>query len=76
MKRLPISFFVSCYGEQPQFVNVCFWYIPPSLRGKENSPDYKEKLAKVDATPYIYIYTVTKRGLVAFDNVKLHCVQN
>ncbi|XP_063064213.1 cysteine sulfinic acid decarboxylase [Engraulis encrasicolus] len=35
---------------EPQFVNVCFWYIPPSLRGKENSPDYKEKLAKVPST--------------------------
>uniref|UniRef100_A0AAR2J6D1 Cysteine sulfinic acid decarboxylase n=1 Tax=Pygocentrus nattereri TaxID=42514 RepID=A0AAR2J6D1_PYGNA len=32
---------------EPQFVNVCFWFIPPSLRGKENSPDYQEKLAKV-----------------------------
>uniref|UniRef100_A0A4W4H3Q5 Cysteine sulfinic acid decarboxylase n=1 Tax=Electrophorus electricus TaxID=8005 RepID=A0A4W4H3Q5_ELEEL len=32
---------------EPQFVNVCFWYIPPSLRGKENSADYKDKLAKV-----------------------------
>ncbi|XP_055045197.2 cysteine sulfinic acid decarboxylase isoform X1 [Misgurnus anguillicaudatus] len=30
-----------------QFVNVCFWYIPPSLRGKENSTDYQEKLSKV-----------------------------
>uniref|UniRef100_A0A8B9KGZ0 Cysteine sulfinic acid decarboxylase n=1 Tax=Astyanax mexicanus TaxID=7994 RepID=A0A8B9KGZ0_ASTMX len=32
---------------QPQFVNVCFWFIPPSLRGKENSADYQDKLAKV-----------------------------
>uniref|UniRef100_A0A8C1ULI4 Cysteine sulfinic acid decarboxylase n=1 Tax=Cyprinus carpio TaxID=7962 RepID=A0A8C1ULI4_CYPCA len=29
------------------FVNVCFWFIPPSLRGKENSADYQESLSKV-----------------------------
>uniref|UniRef100_A0A3B3UCT2 Cysteine sulfinic acid decarboxylase n=1 Tax=Poecilia latipinna TaxID=48699 RepID=A0A3B3UCT2_9TELE len=32
---------------QPQFVNVCFWFIPPSLRGKEKNADYQNKLAKV-----------------------------
>uniref|UniRef100_A0A8C9VG75 Cysteine sulfinic acid decarboxylase n=1 Tax=Scleropages formosus TaxID=113540 RepID=A0A8C9VG75_SCLFO len=32
---------------EPQFVNVCFWYIPPSLRGKEGNNDYQEKLSKV-----------------------------
>ncbi|KAM9342459.1 cysteine sulfinic acid decarboxylase-like [Pholidichthys leucotaenia] len=31
----------------PEFVNVCFWYIPPSLRGKGGSEDYQERLAKV-----------------------------
>uniref|UniRef100_A0A8D3CVH2 Cysteine sulfinic acid decarboxylase n=1 Tax=Scophthalmus maximus TaxID=52904 RepID=A0A8D3CVH2_SCOMX len=30
-----------------KFVNVCFWYIPPSLRGKEGNADYQERLAKV-----------------------------
>lgn len=29
-------------------MNVCFWFIPPSLRGKEGTEDYQEKLAKVD----------------------------
>uniref|UniRef100_A0A8C1I2U4 Cysteine sulfinic acid decarboxylase n=1 Tax=Cyprinus carpio carpio TaxID=630221 RepID=A0A8C1I2U4_CYPCA len=29
------------------FVNVCFWFIPPSLRRKENSADYQESLSKV-----------------------------
>ncbi|KAI2649538.1 Cysteine sulfinic acid decarboxylase [Labeo rohita] len=28
------------------FVNVCFWFIPPSLRGKENNPDYQERMVK------------------------------
>nr|ALX34911.1 cysteine sulfinate decarboxylase [Paralichthys olivaceus] len=32
---------------QPEFVNVCFWYIPPSLRGKEGDSDYQDRLAKV-----------------------------
>ncbi|XP_049739204.1 cysteine sulfinic acid decarboxylase isoform X2 [Elephas maximus indicus] len=32
---------------EPEFVNVCFWFVPPSLRGKQESPDYSEKLAKV-----------------------------
>ncbi|KAB1269520.1 Cysteine sulfinic acid decarboxylase [Camelus dromedarius] len=32
---------------EPEFVNVCFWFVPPSLRGKKGSPDYSERLAKV-----------------------------
>ncbi|XP_041953066.1 cysteine sulfinic acid decarboxylase [Alosa sapidissima] len=32
---------------EPTFVNTCFWYIPPSLRGKENSADYQDRLSKV-----------------------------
>ncbi|KAG8518343.1 Cysteine sulfinic acid decarboxylase [Galemys pyrenaicus] len=32
---------------EPEFVNVCFWFVPPSLRGKQESPDYSERLAKV-----------------------------
>lgn len=32
---------------EPEFVNLCFWYKPPSLRGKEQSEDYEERLAKV-----------------------------
>uniref|UniRef100_A0A1A8LWU9 Cysteine sulfinic acid decarboxylase n=1 Tax=Nothobranchius pienaari TaxID=704102 RepID=A0A1A8LWU9_9TELE len=31
----------------PEFVNVCFWFIPPSLRGKEGNADYPSRLAKV-----------------------------
>lgn len=33
--------------ENPECTNICFWYIPPSLRGKEDEPDYIEKLHKV-----------------------------
>lgn len=31
----------------PECTNVCFWYIPPSLRGQENQPDFNERLHKV-----------------------------
>ncbi|XP_067095464.1 cysteine sulfinic acid decarboxylase [Osmerus mordax] len=33
--------------EKPQYVNVCFWFIPPSLRGRNKDADYQERLAKV-----------------------------
>ncbi|XP_006883948.1 PREDICTED: cysteine sulfinic acid decarboxylase isoform X3 [Elephantulus edwardii] len=32
---------------EPEFVNVCFWFVPPSLRGKQESPDYNQRLAQV-----------------------------
>ncbi|KAM5332673.1 cysteine sulfinic acid decarboxylase isoform 2-T8 [Glossophaga mutica] len=32
---------------EPEFVNVCFWFLPPSFRGKQKSLDYSERLAKV-----------------------------
>ncbi|XP_065510438.1 cysteine sulfinic acid decarboxylase isoform X2 [Caloenas nicobarica] len=32
---------------EPEFVNLCFWFVPPSLRGREGSPDYWLKLGKV-----------------------------
>ncbi|XP_034731661.1 cysteine sulfinic acid decarboxylase isoform X3 [Etheostoma cragini] len=32
---------------EPEFVNVCFWFIPPSIRGKEGNKDYQDRLAKV-----------------------------
>ncbi|XP_018323073.1 cysteine sulfinic acid decarboxylase [Agrilus planipennis] len=31
----------------PEFTNICFWYIPPSLRNRKSDKDYKEKLNKV-----------------------------
>ncbi|KAK2707943.1 hypothetical protein QYM36_015579 [Artemia franciscana] len=31
----------------PEFVNVCFWYIPKRLQGQENSLDYNENLHKI-----------------------------
>lgn len=32
---------------EPEFVNVCFWFVPPSLRGKKESPDYSQRLSQV-----------------------------
>ncbi|KAM5289410.1 cysteine sulfinic acid decarboxylase isoform 1-T1 [Ctenodactylus gundi] len=32
---------------EPEFVNVCFWFVPPSLRGKQDSPEYSQKLSRV-----------------------------
>lgn len=32
---------------EPECTNVCFWYVPPSLRGQQHRPDYHERLHKV-----------------------------
>lgn len=32
---------------EPEFLNVCFWFVPPSLRGQQRSPDYSQRLAQV-----------------------------
>lgn len=48
---LNFSIFVS--NAQPQFVNICFRFIPPSMRGKEGNADYQERLAKVGFLLYI-----------------------
>jgi hypothetical protein len=32
---------------QPEHTNVCFWYIPQSLRGVPDSPERREKLHRV-----------------------------
>lgn len=32
---------------QPEFLNLCFWFIPPSLRGQESSLEFWDKLGKV-----------------------------
>ncbi|KAF1584115.1 Cysteine sulfinic acid decarboxylase, partial [Eudyptes moseleyi] len=32
---------------EPEFINLCFWFVPPSLRGREGSPGYWPSLGKV-----------------------------
>lgn len=29
---------------QPEFMNICFWYLPQSLLGCEEEPDYRDRL--------------------------------
>ncbi|CAH1774812.1 unnamed protein product [Owenia fusiformis] len=33
--------------DQPECTNVCFWYIPPRLRGQEETPEWWADLGKV-----------------------------
>jgi hypothetical protein len=33
--------------QEPECTNMCFWYIPPSLQGQEDQPDFNERLHKV-----------------------------
>lgn len=33
--------------DNPQCTNICFWFIPDSLKGKENDVDFNEKLHKI-----------------------------
>ncbi|XP_063307896.1 glutamate decarboxylase 1-like [Pelobates fuscus] len=35
------------FPEEPEHTNVCFWYIPPSLRGIQRDYEWKAKLHKV-----------------------------
>lgn len=37
----------ACVCVQPQHTNVCFWYIPPSLRGMPDGDERREKLHRV-----------------------------
>ena len=34
-------------NDEPECVNVCFWYIPERLRGKEMSKELMQELGKV-----------------------------
>ncbi|KAF5286686.1 hypothetical protein FQA39_LY16169 [Lamprigera yunnana] len=33
--------------DAPEFTNICFWYVPPSLRDLEGEADFNEKLHRV-----------------------------
>ena len=35
------------FNPQPEYTNVCFWYIPPSLREMEEGPEFWKKLSLV-----------------------------
>ncbi|MBZ3872741.1 Cysteine sulfinic acid decarboxylase [Sciurus carolinensis] len=46
---------------EPEFVNVCFWFVPPSLRGKQASPDYSERLSQVG---FLWLWVTQVRELM------------
>ncbi|GFT23797.1 cysteine sulfinic acid decarboxylase [Nephila pilipes] len=64
--------------------NICFWYVPPSLRGKEKEPDFWDKIAKVapaikglavkDGTMLISYQPLKSRNWVNFFRVIVHCI--
>lgn len=39
--------FKMVFDEEPQHTNVCFWYLPPSLRGLPDGEEKRERLHKV-----------------------------
>lgn len=41
--------------DKPECTNVCFWYTPPSLRGQETCPDFKDRLHKVLHTVFLCV---------------------
>lgn len=38
---------VPLFSYQPQHTNVCFWYLPPSLRNLPDGKERRERLHKV-----------------------------
>ena len=38
------------------FVNVCFWYIPPSLRGQPETEEWWKKIGKVSIATLAFNY--------------------
>lgn len=41
---------------QPQHTNVCFWYIPPSLRGLPDGDERRKRLHKVMTHHYFFAF--------------------
>uniref|UniRef100_A0A8D0HJZ3 Cysteine sulfinic acid decarboxylase n=1 Tax=Sphenodon punctatus TaxID=8508 RepID=A0A8D0HJZ3_SPHPU len=35
---------------EPEFINLCFWFVPPSLRGRQGDADYELRLGRVAPT--------------------------
>lgn len=44
---------------------MCFWFVPPSLRGRKEDPDYSERLSKVGFLPALVNQLVRFRPLLA-----------
>ncbi|XP_023218241.1 cysteine sulfinic acid decarboxylase-like [Centruroides sculpturatus] len=69
----------------PRFecTNVCFWFVPPCLRGREDSPEFWSKMAKVapaikkkmvlEGSLIIDYHPLGSKSYVNFFRVPLHC---
>ena len=51
-------------NEEPECVNVCFWYIPKRFRGMELNKEVKIELGKV--LTYLFIFSQKPRILLSF----------
>ena len=47
MKELGDRFYI--IDDQPELVNICFWYVPERLRGQEHTDKREEELGRVTA---------------------------
>ena len=47
MKELGDRFYI--IDDQPELVNLCFWYVPERLRGVEHTKEREEELGRVTA---------------------------
>ena len=47
MKELGDRFYI--IDDQPELVNICFWYVPERLRGQEHNQQRQEELGRVTA---------------------------
>lgn len=59
--------------QEPECTNVCFWHIPPSMRGQEDQPDFNERLHKVcsNLCPSSHLWTTDLSGL---PRVNYYCI--
>lgn len=64
---------------QPQHTNVCFWYIPPSLRGLPDGDERKKRLHKVMTRHYFFalfpVVLPSQIDLCMHVNVSIHTVK-
>lgn len=69
---------------EPQCTNVCFWFIPKSLRGQAETPEWWQKLSKVspeikarmmrEGTLMIGYQPLKSKNFVNFFRLTNHCI--
>ncbi|XP_068236419.1 acidic amino acid decarboxylase GADL1-like [Palaemon carinicauda] len=70
--------------KEPQCTNVCFWFIPKSLRGQPETPEWWQKMSKVapeikarmmkEGTLMIGYQPLKNKNLVNFFRLLNHCI--